>query len=693
MNGSRHMVVWLRAGLLTAAMLVASGVAWAQETTAPAGDEPVWVPPREGSRESRELFGDARSIELLEALTRDADARVREQAVYNLGETDNVAALPIIARAMSDQAANVRGAAVAAAAYLGMGDFGSVISAGLNDKDKDVVVLACSCAAKRSYVAAQGQLAKLLDGDEPAVQIAALEALTSLKLAAPVARLKALLAGSSTAVRLGAVSNAALLDAAQAGALLATLADVARNDDSPAVRGAAVASLGALAFDANAPAIAEAWKDANALVRRGAVEAYIHAEKAPPIKEFFADPSPMVRLAAIRLAGQRKLPDAVPLLLDAFRNVADDLAHNAAAQSLRQIGGDAVATALGDLAGEMYKQAQEIFQETRQAKPDVDKSNAAVQKLQEALDAAQSKQTDLDRAAAAPSNAKTPQDKEKLAAAKKQADVARKDLDAARTALAGSASRAAGVQSQVDERGNRFAKSIRNLRSCCRVLGELKSPQAFDLRAEILQTAAASKLSDMVRLDSEMLIDVVLSLGQLGDPRGAEPVNKLLAALAKQAPGAGMENPPPDFCYRTSVAVAAITAVGDLHSPQELSSLDVFLNVRIKMTGRLNTENEAVMRTMGMLNSPAHKAAIEKIAGKVLGDSTYSLTVQFEAIKTCGKLGLAKNLLLIRKRLDDRADRNTMRAAAWAIKVLSDESPSVGDPSTSEGPGWIIRQK
>jgi hypothetical protein len=116
------MRLWQRtsAGLITgllvvaAALLVAAAPLGAQETGALA--EPV-LRVEDGSFYVHH-YGDARNVQWLADLLKDADPLVRERAVMELGQTDNrLAVLPILSR-LKDADLGVRCTALAAMAEL-----------------------------------------------------------------------------------------------------------------------------------------------------------------------------------------------------------------------------------------------------------------------------------------------------------------------------------------------------------------------------------------------------------------------------------------------------------------------------------------------------------------------------------------------------------------------------------------------
>jgi hypothetical protein len=107
---------------------------------------------------------------------------------------------------------------------------------------------------------------------------------------------------------------------------------------APAVRGAALASLGKIDADAAAPLIEVARKAASPLVRRGALWACENAGRGGDILTFLQDRSPVVLLAATRVTGRMLRRDCVERLGEVLLDAPDDILHAAARKSLDKIG-------------------------------------------------------------------------------------------------------------------------------------------------------------------------------------------------------------------------------------------------------------------------------------------------------------------------------------------------------------------
>jgi len=295
----------------------------------------------------RGFYGDTHNIEMLGDLLTDDDPVVRVWAAHDLGQTHNPAALPPLRIAFGDDDALVRAAAVQAAAELPDDAGRTLLLAALDDRDVRVVLAALPALVASPADDATAGLLRLLDHDDVHLQVAALRALTTLGHAVPPDRLRQLLADRSISLRLRAAENAVLSDAS--AALVDHLTDLTGEDQPQAIRAAALAALGKLAFGPSAARITAAARSTDPQIRRGALWAYRNAGRADKVAPFLDDPFAMVRLAAIRAAGVLKAADGVErlyrLMLDS--PLGDD-AHDAARDALIAIGNDDVAAGAAD---------------------------------------------------------------------------------------------------------------------------------------------------------------------------------------------------------------------------------------------------------------------------------------------------------------------------------------------------------
>ena len=321
MNVKAHYVI----PLFVAMSLIPAGLVYA------APDEPTVA----GPFDEIELFGDAHNVSLLGALLDDHDPMTREQAVKGLGETHNFAAIELIRKMQSDADVNVRCAVATAAGEYDFNLAGDVILRSLASGDTRVVLAGLRSVRRTGFTAAGDDIRKLLDRPSPQLAAVALNTLTQLGQGATADQLKPLLASPSIRLRLRAGENAALLESPSP--LNADLEELAR-DASPAVRAAALAALGRISQTAAAPFLADAKKDPSPLARRGALWAYENAGLTSDIRPFLDDPSPLVRLAAVRAAGNLKNTDCIERAFEIMEEAPDEELHLAARTALRQMG-------------------------------------------------------------------------------------------------------------------------------------------------------------------------------------------------------------------------------------------------------------------------------------------------------------------------------------------------------------------
>jgi len=344
----RSIVIWsvVAAGLCIGAangLLPAAGEPLSEPFLA---DDAVDIP--------RRTYGDARNVKLLAGLLGDPSATAREKAVYALGRTHNVEAIPHIRSAMSDAAVNVRCAAAAAASEYDPNRAADVVLLALRAESRRLVLTGLRCVRRMRLAAAAGPVKALLARENDLIRAAALVTLSELEVAAAPEQLKRLLESAAAVVRLRACENAILLK--DLAAVKAPMLRIAR-EDAGAIRAAALAAMGRRDYASIEPLLAGAAKSDDAMVRRGAVWAYHNAGKADRIRPSLFDRSPMVLLAAIRAARDLRPADCAERLFELMRAVRDDTAHYAARDGLRNIAGARVeklaSKTLADLAGQL----------------------------------------------------------------------------------------------------------------------------------------------------------------------------------------------------------------------------------------------------------------------------------------------------------------------------------------------------
>jgi HEAT repeat protein len=542
-------------------------------------------------------YGDARNVELLAAVMAESDPRAREIAVRNLGQTHNVLALPLLRKALEDADATVRGEAVRAAAEFPEAQSGNIVRQGLAQNEPRVALAALDSVRRLKMTSAGGAALALLARPDETLQAAAVQTLTELGIPAGVAEIRTLLKSPSPAVRLQAAENALL--AQNGNGLAETLLPLAAGD-LPAIRGAALAALAK--FDA--PAAAKLWDDAAAsgdpLLRRGAVRAFQNAGKTERIRPFLDDKSAMVRRQAVQAAGVLRCEDCVPRLVELMATAPDDDSHDAARESLRQIGTPAAA----DRAAALLKKAAE---ELRGLPPAT------------AL-------TWANRAVPAP---------------------IRHDAKA--------------------------AVVMRNMASCCRLLGELKSKAGLDAMLGLLRT---------LDVDSPVLIDLAAAAEKIGDPAATPLLAALLKRCAGEAPrhlAARLQTDSPYYPFSDAVSSGLIQALCGLGAADAVPDM---LRVGRARSAGLRLKDAPV--------------AVARDAAKILEDPGYNSSFEypaawFEAAKAAGRLKAKEALPSLRRILNqDRPTPGVMEACAWAIEQITGSAPAV--PEAKANPGrWIVR--
>ncbi len=286
-------------------------------------------------------FGDDTNVTLLARMLRDADPRVREQAVQGLGETHNPAALQYIEEAFSDTNLAVRCAVVSAVAqYPDSATAKNVIINALGETDPILLQAALTNVTRVNLKIASARVEELLTNDDSNIRLGALNTLNGFEVPVNADLLLKLLADPSAPIRLAATRNAILQSASEEMTL--TLEKLAEATSPIPVQAGAIEALGKLAMDSSAQLIADAAESNSALLRRAAVRGFAHAGKIEAVDPFLKDPSPMVRLAAIQAAGDLKSKQ-IETLNSLMITAPDMQSHLAARKALVQIGTSDVA--------------------------------------------------------------------------------------------------------------------------------------------------------------------------------------------------------------------------------------------------------------------------------------------------------------------------------------------------------------
>jgi len=282
-----------------------------------------------------ETFGDERNVELLAELLDDRDAMVREQGVRALGETHNALGLPHIRKALKDTNINVRCAALRAVARFPEKQCAPILIGALDDVEDRLVLTALELLRDKKISSTGERIASLLPRYHPAVQVEGLLTLNELQRPADPKVLKVLLGSSLASVRLRAIENSMFLT--DPAGLSGELVRLGRSDASGAVRAAAIEAAGKFALPALKEMVSQSTTSRDPFIRRGVVRALVHARETMSIRAFLDDESPMVRLAAIRGAGNLKCTNCVERLFELLENIPEPDAHLAARNALAQI--------------------------------------------------------------------------------------------------------------------------------------------------------------------------------------------------------------------------------------------------------------------------------------------------------------------------------------------------------------------
>ncbi|MFP4054177.1 MAG: HEAT repeat domain-containing protein [Phycisphaerae bacterium] len=313
--------------------------------------------------DSYTLYGDVENVGLLAKLLDEPDPVVRQKAVTDLGETNNTAALSAIDAALADTHPGVRVAALRAKLNL-VADPTGVLRELLKDANttEPLTLEALRQVERRRLATLADATARRIEQDEAseAVIHQGIRTLTALQTAADPKRLTAMLRSDSARGRILAAQNARFVT--EPGDALRKALGEAAGAEQTALRATAVTSLGILTGDANSAMLSQAWESSQPLLRRAAVRVWEHTGGGH-VREALSDPSPMVRVAAIRAARSGKRSECVSALFERLTDEAPD-AHTAAREALAAIGGDDVvrrsAKWLTDTPGEKKNRSRNL---------------------------------------------------------------------------------------------------------------------------------------------------------------------------------------------------------------------------------------------------------------------------------------------------------------------------------------------
>jgi len=305
-----------------------------------AGSEKLPEPNPKQTKITEGTYGDDEVVSLLAELVDDPDTITRVWAVEHLGQTRNLAALPHIRKALTDDKLIVRAGAVSAAGKIGFAEAHDIILSALDSDEPEMLFTAMRTVQSLDLAKAADKVSGLLSFDDPDVRAMALKTLTHLAVAAKPAALEKLVCDKSTGVRLAAIENAML--GSQVDQIVDELLTAAGEDNPPGVRSKALELLGKFAFSRAHRLVSAAGRDDNPLVRRGAVRAYHSAGQGRQAVAFLDDPSAMVRLAAIKATGDMKIAEKTDKLFQLLFDAKDDMTRQAAREALANIGTEEV---------------------------------------------------------------------------------------------------------------------------------------------------------------------------------------------------------------------------------------------------------------------------------------------------------------------------------------------------------------
>lgn len=333
-----------RASWILASLLLGGAAVWPARAQTQKLPEPQL--PAEELVEA--TFGDDWNVQKLAELLDGADTIDRAWAVQQLGQTHNLKALPYIRRALDDGEPAIRATAVSAAGEIARPESYDIILKALGSDDSQVLLAAMRTVVDLGLKQAAAPVGKLLSSANPAVRGNAIKTLTSLGVAGRIADLEKLIRDASTRVRLTALENAMLLGNAQG--LSEAFQAAAGGGNPPAVRSMAFEAIGKFAWSAGQRIVSASASAADPLVRRGVVRAYHNAGQGqgPAAAAFLDDPSEMVRLAAIRAAGDLKQADRIDRLFEMMFQAEDDVTRQAARAALGKIGTSKVVAKAAD---------------------------------------------------------------------------------------------------------------------------------------------------------------------------------------------------------------------------------------------------------------------------------------------------------------------------------------------------------
>jgi HEAT repeat protein len=600
--------------------------------------QPPPEPPETADLWDKELFGSAKNVELLVELLAGDDIRVREQAAGQLGETNNKLALPHLVKAADDPAASVRVAAVGAMAHFPHQADATVIKA-LADPAREVkfaaMRVAGTCASSEGEIApaVSKAIITLLDSDDPAVQAEAIHAMTQRHLAVPGKALAGLLGSSSSAVRLRAAQNAALVKGDEVSAVRDEIRRSAASGDA-AVRCEALRALGILDYAGGQGELEKSAGDKSPLVRLGVVRGYQAAGQTAKVRVFLDDPSEMVRLAAIRASGDPAGAEAAQRVLELMlqaplRELRSEDSHAAARECLIAMHSEAMPRLAADAMAEEIRKLAAIGEELK----------SIIRKYKKPLEPGE----------------------------------VREDFTKVNEAVT-----------------YRRDTHQRNIGTCCRILGAYRSTLAMESELNLLKTEPtdSSLLGDVAWSLGR--------IGNERARAPLEALLAKYVALGREDLRARGVQPPPHIAYNDYSAGEVVEALAMLKDSRAFENILEIATMKDGGGGghRLYWPVLKAFEAFPLLQTPATARRIDDAFIGVIGDPGEEFDAQrYSLMLFAARQNRTAALPAIRKAMAQRRRQKMIDMAAWAIWKLSGQVPDIPDPMPLQGSDWIVQTR
>ena len=600
---------------------------------------PAWRPD-----EVELMRGDDDDVRLLAIAAQDEDPRVREEAVRNLGKTGNPAALEAVRKAVGDGDIGVRCAAIEALARLDRAEGAGAVSTALRSGEMRIILWAMQVARAMRLPGTAQPLVELLAHEDAAVRAVALETLSYLQTAAPAGHLKILMGDQSPAVRLRAAENSLLLSQEGASGLLEELRGLARAGPAP-VRSAAIMALGKFDFaGAQEGLLTAALEDASPLLRHAAVVAFEYGAESAQ-----ADPTQLAKVLNDRLAN-----DNSPMVRLAAVQTAGRLKCVECTQRVFEI-----------MLAAKYEDWDDPSPGKGQRRPSNADVHYACRLSLQAIGGSGKAGKDAVAAIAA----------DKLNGAVRRL-------------------RAIGGLGR-----EQLPVVERNIRACCRLLGEIRSDAALDAMLGLLS-------ADWLRIESNVRIELAQAIGEIGAATGDRRAVPALRRVLERCRAVGREylvaastgRMPPPFSEAATAAV--IEAIGTLKAFDCAEQVSSAALMKVGRTVFLKPDIAAAgVRALSQLDRADTRGLIEKALCRLIEDPDQSAEARFYAAVAAGELRLktpdaeeALREALKGTSIMSKGDVLLVRAAAWALQEITGKTPALPPIPIDQG-SWIIRKR